>query len=134
MLQGLKNFGKAAGGAAKLKSQQARMQKMLAEIEEMGSDEKEMVKIWINGNQEITKMEISPKLTNFVNDSFFNVETDDQEKKADLINKGQKFLSTPFIKAFKDATEKVQKAVVKKMTENGGIGDLMSMLQAAGGA
>lgn len=134
MLQGIKNFGKAAGNAAKLKSQQVKMQKMLAEIEEMGTDDKEHVKIWMSGNQEIVKMEVSPKLIAFVHDNFFNVETENEEEKNQMIVKGQKFFSAPFMKAIKNATEKVQKAMVQKMTENGGIGDLMSMLQAAGGA
>lgn len=131
MLQGIKKFGQAAGNVAKLKSQQAKMQKMLAEVEEMGVDDKGHVKVWMNGNQEIVKMEVSPEFIVFVTENFFNVET---ENKEEMINKGQKFFSTPFMKAIKDATEKVQKAIVKKMSENGGIGDLMSMLQAAGGA
>jgi DNA-binding protein YbaB len=134
MLQGLKNFGQAATNAAKLKSQQAKMQKMLAEIEEMGTDDQEHVKVWMNGNQEIVRMEVSPKLISFVNDNFFSVDTKDQAEKEELNEKGQKFFSAPFMKAIKNATEKVQKAIVKKMTENGGIGDLMSMLQAAGGS
>jgi DNA-binding protein YbaB len=132
MLQGLKNIGQAAAGANKLRQQQAKLQKLLAEIEVEGKSKNGKVTIWMNGKQEVVRMFIDPSLIDFVQENFFKVEVD-TDRKEDFVNKGQKFLSSPIIEAITDATSKVQNAIVKKMQENGGIGDLMSMLQAAGG-
>lgn len=133
MLQGLKNAGSLISNANKVRQQQAKLQKILQEIRVTGTSKNGKVTVIITGEQKIIDIQIDPSLIKFVYENFLNLQTDDQEKIADSNNRGQKFLSSPIMEAVADAIAKVQGEVVKKIQETGSVGDLMSMLQAAGG-
>ncbi len=133
MLKGVQNFGKVASKANNLRQQQAKLQKLLKEIIVDGVSKNQKVKVRVNGEQKILDIYIDPSLVKFTQDNFFGIQTSDETQAQDMILKGQKFLSGPIIEAVDDAMSKVQSEIVKKMQESGSIGDLMSMLQAAGG-
>jgi DNA-binding protein YbaB len=133
MLQGLQKLGQSAGNLGKLKQQQDRLEKILKEIIVEGWSKNKKVKVTLNGKQEVLEVWTSPDFFKFTFENFFQVsETLDEELKEKQYGKGQKFFSTSVIEAFKDAMEKIQPQIVKKMQESGGIQDLMSMLQSAG--
>jgi len=133
MLQGLKNAGSLISNANKVRQQQAKLQKILQEIRVTGTSKNGKVTVIITGEQKIIDIQIDPSLIKFVYENFLNLQTDDQDKIADSNNRGQKFLSAPIMEAVADGISKVQGEVVKKIQETGSVGDLMSMLQAAGG-
>lgn len=133
MLQGLKNTGSMLANANKIKQQQAKLQKILQEIRVTGSSKNGKVTVIITGEQKIIDINIEPSIIKFVSDNFLENTGDDQKNK-DNQTRGQKFLAVPIIEAVDDAISKVQGEVVKKIQETGSLGDLMSMLQAAGGA
>jgi DNA-binding protein YbaB len=133
MLQGLKNAGNLISNANKVRQQQAKLQKILQEIRVTGTSKNGKVTVIITGEQKIIDINIDPSLIKFVYENFLNLQTDDQDKIADSGNRGQKFLSSPIMEAVADGISKVQGEVVKKIQETGSVGDLMSMLQAAGG-
>jgi DNA-binding protein YbaB len=133
MLQGLKNTGNLISNANKVRQQQQKLQKILQEIRVTGKSKNGKVIVVITGEQKIIDIQIDPSLIKFVYENFLNLQSDDQEKIDDSQNKGQKFLANPIMEAVEDAISKVQGEVVKKIQETGSIGDLMSMLQAAGG-
>jgi len=133
MLQGLKNAGNLISNANKVRQQQAKLQKILQEIRVTGTSKNGKVTVIITGEQKIIDINIDPSLIKFVYENFLNLQTDDQDKIADSSNRGQKFLSSPIMEAVADGISKVQGEVVKKIQETGSVGDLMSMLQAAGG-
>lgn len=133
MLQGIKNAGNLISNANKVRQQQAKLQKILQEIRVTGTSKNGKVTVVITGEQKIIDIQIDPSLIKFVYENFLNLQTTDQDKIADSNNRGQKFLSSPIMEAVADAIAKVQGEVVKKIQETGSVGDLMSMLQAAGG-
>jgi len=105
----------------------------LQEIRVTGTSKNGKVTVVITGEQKIIDIKIDPSIIKFVYENFFTINLDDAAKSADNQNRGQKFLSSPIIEAVDDAISKVQGEVVKKIQETGSLGDLMSMLQAAGG-
>ncbi|MEI6728256.1 MAG: YbaB/EbfC family nucleoid-associated protein [bacterium] len=133
MLQGIKNAGSLVSNANKVRQQQAKLQKILQEIRVTGTSKNGKVTVVITGEQKIIDIKIDPSIIKFVYENFFTINLDDAAKSADNQNRGQKFLSSPIIEAVDDAISKVQGEVVKKIQETGSLGDLMSMLQAAGG-
>jgi DNA-binding protein YbaB len=133
MLQGIKNAGSLVSNANKVRQQQAKLQKILQDIRVTGTSKNGKVTVVITGEQKIIDIKIDPSIIKFVYENFFTINLDDAEKSADNQNRGQKFLSSPIIEAVDDAISKVQGEVVKKIQETGSLGDLMSMLQAAGG-
>jgi DNA-binding protein YbaB len=133
MLQGLKNTGSMLANASKVKQQQAKLQKILQEIRVTGSSKNGKVTVVITGEQKIIDINIDPSIIRFVSENFLTP-SNDPSKDQDNSVRGQKFLSSPIIEAVDDAIGKVQGEVVKKIQETGSLGDLMSMLQAAGGA
>ena len=133
MLQGIKNAGSLVSNANKVRQQQAKLQKILQDIRVTGASKNGKVTVIITGEQKIIDIKIDPSIIKFVYENFFTINLDDDQKSADNQNRGQKFLSSPIIEAVDDAIGKVQGEVVKKIQETGSLGDLMSMLQAAGG-
>ena len=135
MLQNIQNAGSAVAGAAKLKSQQEKLQKLLNEIIVTGTSKNGKVVVKVRGDQTILDIIIDPSLVVFVYENFFKLAKDetDSTRSADLNARGQKFLASSIIEAVQDAISKVQGEVVKKMQESGAMGDLMGMLQAASG-
>ena len=71
--------------------------------------------------QKIVDIQIEPALITFVQENFISQ------------GKEEKMMAKSIIEAVDDAISKVQGEVVKKIQETGSLGDLMSMLQAAGG-
>jgi DNA-binding protein YbaB len=135
MLQGLKNAGNAMANAGKIRQQQAKLQKILQSIRIVGESGNKKVKVTITGEQKLVDIWIDPELIKFVNDNFIipAATEQDQERKEDMLSRGQRFFSQPIMEAMEKATSQVQKEIVKKIQETGSVGDLMSMLQAAGG-
>jgi len=135
MLQNIQNAGSAVAGAAKLKSQQEKLQKLLNEIIVTGTSKNGKVVVKVRGDQTILDIIIDPSLVVFVYENFFKLAKDetDSTRSVDLNARGQKFLASSIIEAVQDAISKVQGEVVKKMQESGAMGDLMGMLQAASG-
>ena len=78
------------------------------------------VSVVLTGDQKLAEIRIDPTLITFVYENFTS-----QGKEDTLLAKS-------IMEAVEDATSKVQAEVVKKMQETGSLGDLMSMLQAAG--
>lgn len=133
MLQNLKNAGNLMQNAGKIKQQQAKLQKILQEIRVSGVSKNGKVTVVITGEQKIVNIVIDPALIKFVYQNFLTGHEADPDKQAEQDARGQNFLATPIMEALEDAISKVQTEVVKKIQETGSIGDLMSMLQAAGG-
>lgn len=135
MLQNIQNAGNAVAGAAKLKAQQEKLQKLLNEIIVTGTSKNGKVVVKVRGDQTILDIIIDPSLVVFVYENFFKLAKDetDTTRSADLNSRGQKFMASSIIEAVQDAISKVQGEVVKKMQESGAMGDLMGMLQAASG-
>lgn len=135
MLQNIQNAGNAVAGAAKLKAQQEKLQKLLNEIIVTGTSKNGKVVVKVRGDQTILDIIIDPSLVVFVYENFFKLAKDetDPTRSADLNSRGQKFMASSIIEAVQDAISKVQGEVVKKMQESGAMGDLMGMLQAASG-
>lgn len=132
MLQSLKNTGSLISNAGKFRQQRAKLQKILQEIRVTGTSKNGKITVTITGEQKITDIQIDPALIKFVYENFFAVESD-PEKQEENNQRGQRFFATPIMEAVEDAISKVQGEVVKKIQETGSLGDLMSMLQAAGG-
>jgi DNA-binding protein YbaB len=120
MLGGLKNAGSAMANFAKLKAQQDKLQKLLSSIRVTGTSKNNKVTVVITGEQKIVEINIDPALIKFVHDNFI------------VNNKPDTMMSKAIIEAVEDAVSKVQTEVVKQLQANGGIDDLMGMLQAAG--
>jgi DNA-binding protein YbaB len=127
MLGNLKNVGAAAGNtvsaasnAMKLKSQQEKLQKLLASIRVTGVSKNGKVTVTITGEQKIVEINIDPALIKFVYENFTSQDKPDT------------MMSRAIVEAVDDAVSKVQMEVVKKMQETGSLEDLMSMLQTAG--
>jgi DNA-binding protein YbaB len=133
MLQNLKNAGNLMQNAGKIKQQQAKLQKILQDIRVSGVSKNGKVTVVITGEQKIVNIMIDPALIKFVYLNFLTGHEADPDKQAEQDARGQGFLATPIMEALEDAISKVQTEVVKKIQETGSIGDLMSMLQAAGG-
>jgi len=133
MLQGLKNAGSLVANANKVRQQQAKLQKLLQEIRVTGTSKNGKVVVVITGEQKIIDIQIDPSIIKFVYESFLTL-NDGSDKQQDNQARGQKFLAAPIIEAVDNAISKVQGEVVKKIQETGSMGDLMSMLQAAGGS
>lgn len=135
MIQNIQNAGNAVAGAAKLKAQQEKLQKLLNEIIVTGTSKNGKVVVKVRGDQTILDIIIDPSLVVFVYENFFKLAKDETDpvRSADLNSRGQKFMASSIIEAVQDAISKVQGEVVKKMQESGAMGDLMGMLQAASG-
>jgi DNA-binding protein YbaB len=133
MLQNLKNAGNLMQNASKIKQQQAKLQKILQDIRVSGVSKNGKVTVVITGEQKIVNIMIDPALIKFVYENFLVGHDADPDKKTEQDSRGQNFLASPIMEALEDAISKVQTEVVKKIQETGSIGDLMSMLQAAGG-
>jgi DNA-binding protein YbaB len=123
MLDGVKNAISTAGNMNKARNTQAKLQKMLQDIVVSGISKNGKVKVSVTGEQKITEVIIDPALIQFVNDNYFTSE--DQN----AVKKGQKMISDNIMEASNDAISKVQVEMVKKMQENGGMGELMSMFK-----
>jgi DNA-binding protein YbaB len=121
MFNGIKNAASAVQNVSKLKAQQAKLQKLLSEITVQGNSKNGKVTVTITGEQKITNIEIEPELITFVQENFI------------ALGKEDNILSKSIMEAVEDAISKVQGEVVKKMQESNSLGDLMGMLQAAGG-
>ena len=123
MFNGVKNALQTGGNMLKAQQTQAKLQKIMQEIRVSGISKNGKVTVVITGEQKIVDVKIDPTLIIFVNDNF--VTSDDQN----LVIKGQKMLSDNIMEASNDAMAKVQMELVKKMQENGGIGEMMEMLK-----
>jgi DNA-binding protein YbaB len=136
MLQGVKNAGNMMANAGKIRQQQAKLQKILQSIRIVGESNNKKVRVTITGEQKLTDIWIDPELIKFVNDNFIipAQQEQDMDRQQDMLARGQRFFSAPVIEAMEKATSQVQKEIVKKIQETGSVGDLMSMLQAAGGS
>jgi len=121
MLQGIKNAAGMVGQASKIKQQQEKFQKLLSSIRVTGTSKNGKVTVAITGEQKIVDIQIDPALITFVQENFV------------AQGKEEKMMAKSIIEAVDDAISKVQGEVVKKIQETGSLGDLMSMLQAAGG-
>jgi DNA-binding protein YbaB len=128
MFQGIKNVANSLSSMNKMRQQQARMQKMLQEVEVVGYSKNKKVEITVNGEHKIIKMFVDPTLIKFVVDNFYAGEQISDEQ----LEKGQKFLNTSIKEAFEDAVPKVQEGLMKKMQESGNLGEMMSMLGGMG--
>lgn len=121
MLNNLKNAGSSINNLNQARQQQARLQKILAEIRVTGNSKNGKVSVTITGEQKIVDIIIDPALIKFVYENFISTDKPDT------------MLSKAIMEAVEDAMSKVQGKIVEKMQETGSIGDLMSMLQAASG-
>jgi len=120
MLNQIKGAAGMVGQAQKIKAQQDKFQKLLQSIRVTGTSKNAKVTVHITGEQKIIDIDIDPALISFVKENFVDAGKED------------KMLSKSIIEAVDDAISKVQGEVVKKIQETGSLGDLMSMLQAAG--
>jgi DNA-binding protein YbaB len=120
MLNGIKNAGSTVANIGKLKAQQEKLQKLLSSIRVTGTSKNGKVTVTITGEQKIVDINIDPALIRFVYENFTSQ------------NKPDTMMSKAIIEAVDDAVSKVQMEVVTKLQQNGGIDDLMGMLQAAG--
>jgi DNA-binding protein YbaB len=123
MFGGIKNGIQTIGNAAKIKSTQDKMQKLMADIRISGISKNGKVTVTMTGDQKIVDIKIDPSLIVYVHDNFMT--SDD----ADTVAKGQKILSDNIMEAANDAMSKVQVEMVKKIQENGGLGEMMEMLK-----
>jgi DNA-binding protein YbaB len=121
MFQGIKNTAGAIANANKMKAQQDKLQKLLNSVRVAGVSKNGKVTVILTGDQKVVEIKIDPSLITFVYENFIS-----QDKEDTLLTKS-------IMEAIEDAVSKVQAEVVKKMQETGSLGDLMSMLQAAGG-
>ncbi len=127
MFQGIKNTGAALSQMNQAKQTQDKLQKMLQGIQVSGVSKNGKVTVTVTGEQKIVDVKIDPSLVKFVYDNFMN--SDD----LNTIAKGQKIFSDNIMEASNDAIGKVQVEMVKKMQENGGIGELMNMFKGMQG-
>jgi len=121
MLNQIKSAAGMVGQAQKIKAQQEKFQKLLSSIRVTGTSKNGKVVVTITGEQKIVDIQIEPALITFVQENFI------------AQGKEEKMMAKSIIEAVDDAISKVQGEVVKKIQETGSLGDLMSMLQAAGG-
>jgi DNA-binding protein YbaB len=121
MFQGIKKTAGALANANKMKAQQEKLQKLLNSVRVAGVSKNGKVTVILTGDQKIIEIKIDPTLINFVYENFTSQ------------NKEDTLLAKSIMEAVEDGMNKVQAEVVKKMQETGSLGDLMSMLQAAGG-
>lgn len=122
MFQGIKSTAGALANANKMKAQQEKLQKLLNSVRVAGVSKNGKVTVILTGDQKVVEIKIDPSLITFVYENFTS-----QDKEDTLLTKS-------IMEAIEDAVSKVQAEVVKKMQETGSLGDLMSMLQAAGGS
>jgi DNA-binding protein YbaB len=99
--------------------QRQKLQKLLSEIRVTGQSKNSKVTVTMTGDQKIVDITIDPSLIKFVHDNFIVADRPDT------------MMGKSIIEAVDDAITKVQTEVVKKMQENGGLSDLMDMLQTA---
>jgi DNA-binding protein YbaB len=121
MFQGIKNTAGALANANKMKAQQEKLQKLLNSVRVGGISKNGKVSVILTGDQKVVDIKIDPSLIAFVYENFTSLQKEDT------------LLAKSIMEAMEDATSKVQTEVVKKMQETGSLGDMMSMLQAAGG-
>jgi DNA-binding protein YbaB len=124
MFGGVKNAIQGVGNLSKAQQTQAKYQKMMQEIRVSGISKNGKVTIEMSGEQKLTNVKIDPSLITFVNDNYMN--SDDQNN----IVKGQKMISDAILEASEDAVSKVQTEMIKKIQENGGLGEMMEMFQS----
>jgi DNA-binding protein YbaB len=124
MFQGIRNAANTLGQVNQAKQTQDKLQKMLQDIKVSGISKNGKVTVTVTGEQKIVDVKIDPTLIQFVAENFMNPNSD-----AVMIAKGQKMLSDNIMEASNDAIGKVQVEMVKKMQENGGIGEIMNMFQ-----
>jgi DNA-binding protein YbaB len=124
MFQGIRNAANTLGQVNQAKQTQDKLQKMLQDIKVSGISKNGKVTVTVTGEQKIVDVKIDPTLIQFVADNFMNPNSD-----AVMIVKGQKMLSDNIMEASNDAIGKVQVEMVKKMQENGGIGEIMNMFK-----
>jgi DNA-binding protein YbaB len=124
MFQGIRNAANTLGQVNQAKQTQDKLQKMLQDIKVSGISKNGKVTVTVTGEQKIVDVKIDPTLIQFVADNFMNPNSD-----AVMIAKGQKMLSDNIMEASNDAIGKVQVEMVKKMQENGGIGEIMNMFK-----
>jgi DNA-binding protein YbaB len=124
MFQGIRNAANTLGQVNQAKQTQDKLQKMLQDIKVSGISKNGKVTVTVTGEQKIVDVKIDPTLIQFVAENFMNPNSD-----AVMIAKGQKMLSDNIMEASNDAIGKVQVEMVKKMQENGGIGEIMNMFK-----
>jgi DNA-binding protein YbaB len=124
MFQGIRNAANTLGQVNQAKQTQDKLQKMLQEIKVSGISKNGKVTVTVTGEQKIVDVKIDPTLIQFVAENFMNPNSDTV-----MITKGQKMLSDNIMEASNDAIGKVQVEMVKKMQENGGIGEIMNMFK-----
>jgi DNA-binding protein YbaB len=127
MFQGIKNGANTLSQMNQAKQTQDKLQKMLQGIQVSGVSKNGKVTVTVTGEQKIIDVKIDPSLIKFVYENFMN--GDDMN----AISKGQKIISDNIMEASNDAIGKVQVEMVKKMQENGGIGELMNMFKGMQG-
>ena len=124
MFQGIRNAANTLGQVNQAKQTQDKLQKMLQDIKVSGISKNGKVTVTVTGEQKIVDVKIDPTLIQFVADNFMAPSSD-----ATSVAKGQKMLSDNIMEASNDAIGKVQVEMVKKMQENGGIGEIMNMFK-----
>lgn len=103
--------------ANEMRKKQAKYQAMLEEVKVTGTSKNGKVKVVVNGTQKVEKITIDPELVEFVYENFIS------QKKEDTM------MSKAILESIDDALSKLQMEIVKKMQENGGIGELMEMFK-----
>jgi DNA-binding protein YbaB len=118
MLNSLKSAGGNLANVAKMKAQQDKLTKMLSSVRVTGVSKNGKVKVTITGDQKIVDISIDPALVRFVYENFISQ------------NKPDVMMSKAIMEAFEDAVSKVQNEVIQQLSQNGGINDLMEVLQS----
>ena len=119
MMKGIQDKANMVKTANDMRKQQAKFQKLLAEISVTGTSKNGKVTVIVGGDQKIQNIKIDPELIKFVYENFTSQGQEDN------------IMSKSIVEAVDDAISKVQTEVVKKIQESGNIGDLMGMLKGA---
>jgi len=107
--------------ANEMRKKQAKYSAMLEEVKVTGQSKNAKVTVLVNGTQKVEKITIDPELIAFVYENFISK------------NQPDTMMSKAILEAIEDALSKLQMQIVKKMQENGGIGELMEMFQSMPG-
>lgn len=123
MFGGVKNALQTAGNVGKMNETRNKMEKLMASIRVSGISKNGKVSVTVTGDQKLVDVKIDPSLIIFVHDNYITGDN------PETVAKGQKVMSDNIMEATNDAMGKVQMEMVKKIQENGGIGEMMEMLK-----
>ena len=110
------NLGNA-GKMLQMKQQKDKMDKLMSSVSTTGYSSNKKVMVRINGKMDIIGFTIDPTLITFVYENSVLKEREDT-----IIQKS-------VIEAYKEAQDKIQPELMKKMQESGDINDIMDMMK-----